>query len=229
MPYTWRLAGLYALGRRSRTISAADLESAAAVAKYMMETVEYVFSEYQVEARAQTPERTVEPYPFDGDPSLAQESKVLKLVEMAKAAGEAGEKSGRFQQNMNVNKDMLNHIGAAAQERGLVKRYRLSRGTAGGHTYLIVYTGPKDEESTTTETPKPAKPVEPPKEVVEERVTSTPPRKIAPKQAPPVAKAKSGTIRTKPLGPKAPVTPARRVEKANGSGKAGDLLAGFFS
>jgi hypothetical protein len=45
MPYTWRLAGLYALGRRSRTISAADLESAAAVAKYMMETVEYVFSE----------------------------------------------------------------------------------------------------------------------------------------------------------------------------------------
>ncbi|MFC4117524.1 DUF3987 domain-containing protein [Nonomuraea zeae] len=227
MPYTWRLAGLYALGRCSSTISVADLESAAAVAQYMMKTVEHVFNEYQVETKAM-PERKVEPFPFDGDPSLAKEAKVAKLVEIAKAAGEAGEKSGKFLQNMNIDKDMLNHVGAAAQAQGLVKRYRLSRGSAGGHTYLIVYTGPTDEESPVEEMPKPAKRFVAPVEVAEERLTPEPAAVVTPKRAASPVPSPQPKIRTKPLPAQAKVAPKPPVKKVNGGGSSG-LLAGFFS
>ncbi|MGW4411764.1 hypothetical protein ACWEJ6_47620, partial [Nonomuraea sp. NPDC004702] len=45
----------------------------------------------------------------------------------AEAGGDAGARSGKLQQNIEVD-DICNHVGAAAQERGLVKRYRLSSG-----------------------------------------------------------------------------------------------------
>jgi hypothetical protein len=165
----------------------------------------------------------VEPFPFTGDPSLAQESKVTKFIEIAKAAGEAGEKTGKFQQNLNINKDMIEHVGAAAQEQGLVKRYKLSRGMAGGHTYLIVYTGPVDGAAPAEETPKPAKPVQKPREVVEP-ITPEPAEKLVPQQAAPAAKPRTA-IRTKPLPAK--VAPKAPIKKVNGSG-SNDLLAGFF-
>jgi hypothetical protein len=216
MPYCWRIAGLYAIARKSRIINAKDLESAYGLIKYMLGTVEYVFEEYAVDVtKRQVPDRKIEEAPFAGDPRLAREKDIKRLVDIAREAGEEGQKSGKFLQ--------------------LVKRYKASGGKAGAPTYFIVYTG-NDEtasvpvvervgarvESPAAEAPKTAKRAEKPIEVIEERATPEPSMKAAPKRA---TRASRPAIQTTPLPPRGQAAPRQPMTKVNGSN---DLLAGFF-
>ncbi|MEU7863476.1 DUF3987 domain-containing protein [Nonomuraea sp. NPDC049141] len=226
MPYAWRIAGLYAIARKSRTINAADLESAYGLVRYMLDSVRYVFSEYAAEAN-RPQGRKIEEAPFAGDPRLAKPNHVQRLIDIAREAGEEGQKSGKFLQRMNVSSDQLGHAGAAAEAQGLVKRYKAS-GQTGAPAYFIVYMGPDDVPSVPVMESIGSRTELPAKAPVAAKSAAAAAERRSPEL---VATSREPSVKPTPPRLKVPTKPIAKpkpVIKVNVSSGSDDLLAGFF-